>query len=330
VALALVAILVAGLALPSSASTTAAPCSRGQVSLTFDSGPVRGITDQVLDILARNNVKATFFVLGRRIADAPDLVARMTAEGHAVANHSWSHRDMPALTDDEIRTEISTTQDALVAAGAKPLTLFRPPSGHVDARVAAVIASTGMRWVTWTVSSADWAATSVNGLVSTTVSRVRPFKPNTILLHDGNPNSGLTVQALPAIISRLRTSGYCFTTLTATGAPAYVVPQVAVTTTPGAERRRKPVKVTLTLDRPTSRAVPLTISTADGTALAGRDYRPVRRTVWVKPGQRRVVVQVPVLADTKHEPAEHLLVRLQGDSRSAPSTTPVKAWITSP
>ncbi|HLG76262.1 MAG TPA: polysaccharide deacetylase family protein, partial [Ktedonobacteraceae bacterium] len=105
-----------------------------EIALTFDDGPNPPYTTQILDILQRYDVKASFFCIGEHVQSYPDLVKQELNAGHNVGNHSWSHPNLPDLSDDAIKTQITSTSDAEEqATGVRP-TFFRPPYGAANSR----------------------------------------------------------------------------------------------------------------------------------------------------------------------------------------------------
>ena len=105
----------------------------GKLALTFDDGPDPRWTPRVLDMLARLQVRATFFVLGSAVEAHPELIAREVAEGHEVAVHNWVHTDVYGVSFSELSDSVNRTCEAIVAAGAPSPRLWRPPYGRVDA-----------------------------------------------------------------------------------------------------------------------------------------------------------------------------------------------------
>ena len=102
--------------------------------MTFDDGPSKTLTPQLLDLLAARKAKATFFVVGQNVAEYPEIVTRAAREGHEIANHSWSHPNLAKMSDEAVRRELQKTDDAIKAAtGVRP-TLMRPPYGSITAR----------------------------------------------------------------------------------------------------------------------------------------------------------------------------------------------------
>lgn len=182
-----------------------------EVALTFDDGPSPAYTPQVLAILKRYHVKATFFDIGRLVKAYPDLARQELKDGHIVGNHTWTHPDLPLLTTSQIKAEIKQTSDAIQQAiGVRP-TFMRPPYGDISTRVLPVINSFGLTAVIWDNEAQDWALPGTSVIVT----RVLNLAHNgtIILLHDGGGTRIQTVQALPIIIERLRARGYRFVTM---------------------------------------------------------------------------------------------------------------------
>ena len=194
--------------LPVTGAGAASHCPSGTVALTFDDGPGEH-TPAVLDTLAATEVAATFFVLGRSVDLRPSLVARTADEGHVVANHSYTHRDLEELSEDEIKDEVLRTDRAIRNAGAAPTALLRPPYGHWDGpggKVATAAASVGYSIVTWTYSPTDYVA-DADTIRTRVLDNLHPDA--IILLHDGSSNAPEMIAALPAIIEGAREQGYC-------------------------------------------------------------------------------------------------------------------------
>src|SRR6195256_5046182 len=104
------------------------------IAMTFDDGPSATLTPKLLDLLAAHHIKATFFVIGENAADHPEILKRAVAEGHEIANHSWSHPNLGKMSDEAVRRELRKTDETISAAiGVRP-TLFRPPYGSITPR----------------------------------------------------------------------------------------------------------------------------------------------------------------------------------------------------
>jgi peptidoglycan-N-acetylglucosamine deacetylase len=201
---------------PVRASADASPRT---VALTFDDGP-GAATPQVLDVLQRAGVHATFFVVGRHAAADPEMLRRITAAGNALGDHTWSHHIPKAAAGwnpRKLAREIEHTRRAIVdATGLQPC-LFRPPGGIVKG-AGSVTRAAGLSMVLWSVDTRDWSITSNDNGKSASVIRKRAALGLTqehpvILLHDGGGNREATVAALQEIINDYRTHGYQFVTL---------------------------------------------------------------------------------------------------------------------
>jgi peptidoglycan/xylan/chitin deacetylase (PgdA/CDA1 family) len=129
---------------------------RPQVALTFDDGPYNFYTEKVLDILKAHNVKATFFILGQNIGGKQRILQRMISEGHTVANHTWTHPNLSKLSEQQVTTEITKTNQMIQnAAGVVP-NLIRPPYGFVSNQNLEQIQGMDNKIIKWSVDSFDW------------------------------------------------------------------------------------------------------------------------------------------------------------------------------
>ncbi|MFG3498827.1 polysaccharide deacetylase family protein [Streptomyces sp. NPDC047928] len=185
------------------------------IALTFDAGPGED-TPKLLDILKAEKVPATFFLLGRKHVDRyPDVVRRIAAEGHEVANHTWTHRILTDLEPAEIREELSRTQDAIERLTGRKPTLMRPPQGRTDDTVSEVSRELGLAQVLWSVTAKDYATTDSDLIRQRTLDGAD--KDGIILLHDIYDG---TVPAVPGIIEELKKRGFTFVTVPQLLAPA--------------------------------------------------------------------------------------------------------------
>jgi peptidoglycan/xylan/chitin deacetylase (PgdA/CDA1 family) len=123
------------------------------LALTFDDGPHAAVTPQILNILQRHQVHATFFVIGSHAHGNEQLLRRMYLEGHEIGNHTWDHPDLTTLTVEQVEMQVARTQAAVTAAGVPAPTLFRPPYGAVNNVVQAHVPLT---FALWNVDPEDW------------------------------------------------------------------------------------------------------------------------------------------------------------------------------
>ena len=191
------------------------------MALTFDDGPSPRYTAQVLAILRRYGVTATFFMIGENVEKYPDVLRQVLAEGHQVGNHTWSHPDLGKRSDEQVRAEIERTSDIIASAGrTQPPRLFRAPYGYFTPATFAVCARLGLQPVSWSVDPEDWSNPGTDAIVDTVLCRARTG--SIVLEHDGCLIDGpivpggpadrsQTVAALAAYLPRLIHNGYRFT-----------------------------------------------------------------------------------------------------------------------
>ena len=197
----------------------------GRVALTFDDGPLPGVTDRILDQLAAAGARATFFVIGACARDHPDLVRRAHAEGHIIGNHTLAHSYACCLKwragwEDEIRRADDLVESII---GRRPC-FFRPPMGFKTWHLAGAVRHTGHVVVGWSRRAFDGVPTTTEKIVQ----RLGPAQGGEILaLHDGSSphvqrRPLATVQAVPRVLDALRARGLRSVTLEELlGSPAY-------------------------------------------------------------------------------------------------------------
>lgn len=200
-------VITAPRVLGATSSLPTAPNCRQEacIALTFDDGPNPTTTPRILDTLARENVPATFFVVGKRVAGNEALLRRMQAQGEEIGNHSWSHADLTQLTPVEIRHQVTDTQAALVAAGIRSPRLFRPPYGAVNDTVRQNVS---LRIALWNEDPRDWDNKSATDVESTMLKSARPG--GVIDAHDIYP---ATADALAPTIDKLKAQHFTFVTM---------------------------------------------------------------------------------------------------------------------
>ena len=211
---------------PTTAIIRAAPAVQGEagtpsrtVALTFDDGPGPS-TPAVLDVLQQAQVPATFFVVGKKVANDPEMLRRILAGGHVLGNHTWSHkipRASAGWNRSTLAGEIERTRQAVLDAGGLKPCLFRPPGGIVKG-ADRVTRKAGLSVILWSVDTRDWADPPAGAKSFAAVIRKRAAAGLTeehpvILLHDGGGDRAATVAALAGIIEDYRAHGYRFVTL---------------------------------------------------------------------------------------------------------------------
>lgn len=189
------------------------------IALTFDAGPSEN-SARLLDILKEKKVPATFFLLGKdHIEKYPQLVKRMAAEGHEVANHTWDHEILTKISDARIRDELKRPDDAIERLTGHRPTLMRPPQGRTDSDVHKIAKEQGLAEVLWSVTAKDYM-TKDSALIEKRVLD-QSSRDGIILLHDIYPG---TVPAVPGIVDALKERGYVFVTVPQLLAPGRAEP----------------------------------------------------------------------------------------------------------
>jgi peptidoglycan-N-acetylglucosamine deacetylase len=187
-----------------------------RLCLTYDDGPNDPHTLRLLEVLAKHNVKATFFVVGQFVKQRPDIVRQVVEAGHEVGNHTFTHPNLIFRTGGQTRGELSQC-DAVIgdAIGMEP-TLFRPPFGGRRPVNLRAIRESGKESVMWSVTGYDWSAASAKQIVDKVAQQVHGG--DVILLHDGGHkhlgvDRSLTVQATDELIRLYSGEGYSFVTV---------------------------------------------------------------------------------------------------------------------
>ncbi len=186
------------------------------VVLTFDDGPTAWTT-KILDVLAAHRVRATFFVIGARVAERPDLVRRMREEGHEVGVHTYTHANMANVPPWRLRMEIDQTELAVAAATGSTTELLRPPySSQVDALGPAdwraLQRSGNLRAVFTDLDTRDWSKPGVGRILAAGLPTGEDGA--VVMLHDGGGNRSQTLAALGRLVDDLQSRGYTFDTVT--------------------------------------------------------------------------------------------------------------------
>lgn len=183
----------------------------GTVALTFDDGPAPIYTQQILAILKKYNIKATFFVVGANAKKYPELVKEIAEQGHVVASHSMTHPMLTKLSDAQLQKEITGPQKIVESAiGKKPLCL-RYPFGMSNEHVRTAIRAQGIAPVPMGFNSFDYERPGTKKIIDWVLKNI--YSKQVILLHDGYDKREQTVEALPVIIEGIKKKGLGFSTI---------------------------------------------------------------------------------------------------------------------
>jgi peptidoglycan/xylan/chitin deacetylase (PgdA/CDA1 family) len=187
-----------------------------QLALTYDDGPNDPHTLHLLEVLARHQVHATFFLVGRYVTQRPDIVRAIAQAGHAIGNHTFTHPLLTFKNQAEIRRELSDCDAALRDAIGQHSNLFRPPFGGRRPAVLRIAGELGLEPVMWNVTGYDWNAPPAKVIEKKVSNQIRGG--NVILLHDGGhkqmgADRAQTVLATDHLIARHKAEGYEFVTV---------------------------------------------------------------------------------------------------------------------
>jgi peptidoglycan/xylan/chitin deacetylase (PgdA/CDA1 family) len=180
-----------------------------RIALTFDDGPNPGVTDLILDELRQRSLHATFFMIGERIAAAPDLARRVLAEGHEIGNHTLTHPKLTTLSDQQVEWEIGKTQEIMDDLLKHRARLFRPPYGALRQNQAWLVQKAGLRVILWNVDSVDWSQPGETQMAETILAQTQPG--SIILCHDLYAQ---TAKGLGPLLDTLLQRGFVFSTVT--------------------------------------------------------------------------------------------------------------------
>ncbi len=184
-----------------------------RISFTFDDGPKSEVSKQLLDVLKKHHIRATFMVVGKECLLNPEIVIRMKEEGHDVENHSFSHLRLDTLSDSQIELELKSTNDIIQDLTGKLPIYFRPPGGRYTERVSVIAAKENLSQLMWDVNTGDYSLlipeaprkteADIQSQGTLLLDRVMSHVKNgsIILMHNGSIE---TVRALPRIIKALQ------------------------------------------------------------------------------------------------------------------------------
>ena len=179
------------------------------VAMTFDDGPHGANTPRLLEMLRQRKIHATFFMVGQCVAEFPDIVKKIVAEGHEVANHSWSHPQLSSMAEGSVRDQLQKTHDAIIAACGVTPKVMRPPYGAFTARQRAwAQGEWGYKCILWDVDPLDWKVRSADHVKNEILKQTVPG--SIILSHDIHKT---TIDAMPETLDGLLAKGFKFVTV---------------------------------------------------------------------------------------------------------------------
>lgn len=195
---------------------TSLPRGSKKIALTFDDGPNDPYTMQLLEVLAKHGAQATFFLMGKYVAQRPEIAREVVKAGHTVGNHTFTHPLLIFKSAAEIKAQLQDCESALQNAVGEHSNLFRPPFGGRRPAVLHIARDLGLDPVMWSVTGYDWDAPSAESIEKKITKRIRGG--DVILLHDGGhlafgADRSRTVTATDRIVARYKAEGYEFVTI---------------------------------------------------------------------------------------------------------------------
>lgn len=169
--------------------------------LSFDDGPDPTWTPQVLEVLAANGARATFFMVGSAAAEHPALVRTVRASGNSIGNHTYNHADLTKLPDAQVIAQVTKTEKII---GATKCT--RPPYGAVTPRVSKLLTGQGQRVQLWDIDTRDWAKPGTAAVIANVLTHAK--NGAVVLMHDGGGNRSETLAALQSLLPKLKAAGW--------------------------------------------------------------------------------------------------------------------------
>ncbi|MGX4686243.1 polysaccharide deacetylase family protein [Vagococcus sp. JNUCC 83] len=174
-----------------------------KVALTFDDGPNNTSSQQILDILKKYNIKATFFMLGSMVDNYPDMVKKIHDAGNEIGNHTYDHKDLIKLDDASIKQEIESTNQKIEKITGERPTLLRPPYGSYNERVTRI--EPDMKIALWNIDTLDWKTHNPTAILGEVKKELQPH--SIVLMHDIHQESA---DSLENVIKFLKSQDYTF------------------------------------------------------------------------------------------------------------------------
>ncbi len=182
-----------------------------RIALTFDDGPHPKKTDEILDLLERYGIRATFFIIGQNAIYYPEPLKRTVSLGHEIGNHTFCHKNVSHMSEMMVEKELRDTEKVIFELTETPVRLFRPPEGNCSNNILTAAKNEEYSVILWTVDTRDWELASTESIVKTVEKSVK--NGSILLFHDYTLPNAHTLEALEILIPRLMKKGYEFVTV---------------------------------------------------------------------------------------------------------------------
>jgi peptidoglycan/xylan/chitin deacetylase (PgdA/CDA1 family) len=187
-----------------------------RLALTYDDGPNDPYTQQLMEVLARHGVRATFFLIGRYVQRRPEIVRELVKAGHVVGNHTYTHPNLAFQSETQVRTQLRACRQVLEDAVGASSNLFRPPFGGRRPAVMRILKEEGLDPIMWSITGYDWSPTTPERIEKHVLRQLRGG--DVILLHDGGhvemgADRSHSVAVTDRLITRFKAEGYEFVTI---------------------------------------------------------------------------------------------------------------------
>ena len=179
-----------------------------KIALTFDDGPHPKYTPQILNILDKYRIKATFFTVGINAYYYPDTLREVSKRGHEIGNHTFSHPHVNQVDSYHLKEEIAQCEETVYGITDLRTRVFRPPEGMIDSSILAVVRELDYRVILWDIDTRDWAHTPAEDIAKNVIEHIKPG--SIILMHDYIGSNSPTCEAMNIFIPKLIKMGYKF------------------------------------------------------------------------------------------------------------------------
>lgn len=188
------------------------PNAKGLIALTFDDGPHPRYTRQILDILKKEGIKATFFVIGENIGYYDEgIVADIISNGHELGNHTFNHEHTKNMTNEAFYRDVKACHELIKEKYGYEMKIFRPPEGYVDEKVKNIAKELDYSIIIWSIDTKDWEHVGSDLIVGNIEKNASDG--DIILMHDYVSKPNTTIGALEQVIKNLKSEGYKFVTV---------------------------------------------------------------------------------------------------------------------